>query len=312
MVESSPLISICIPSYQRTHYLQRLLQSISHQTFKNFEVIVSDDSNDDSVQNVIKTTEDKFPIRYFKNEPSLGTPANWNFAINKAKGEWIKLMHDDDWFATSTALQTFADATKKGNKFIAGGYNNIGENGAALRKPYLSLSKKKRLLRQPMILLAENIIGQPSVCMVHRSVTAKYDEGMKWRVDIDYYMQLLHSEKTFTRIRKVLINLGINQTSVTNSCLNVPGVELPEGWLLLHKYGTKPLNNILVYDAWWRIIRNTNTRSIQTLYQYASPWQKIIENMVEEQSKIKPSRLQHGFFSKLYMLISYVKENLKL
>ena len=308
----SPFISICIPSYKRTHYLQRLLQSIAGQTFSNFEVIVSDDSDDDSVENLVTQFTDNISLFYYKNTPALGTPANWNFAISKATGEWIKLMHDDDWFATPSALQQFAEATKNKNKFVVSNYNNITENGTVLRKPFLSLYQKKRLLREPMILLSENIIGQPSVCMVHRSVTAQYDERMKWRVDIDYYMQLLLSEKKFTHSSKVLVSIGIGNTQVTHSCLNVPGVELPEGWLLLQKYGTKPLKNILVYDAWWRIIRNTKTRSVETLYKYASPWNETIEKMVQKQSKIKPSRLQNGVISKLYMLMSYAKNRSRL
>lgn len=303
-----PFISICIPSYKRTHYLQRLLQSIAEQTFTNFEVIVSDDSNDDSVKKLIAQFEDKFALKYWQNQTSLGTPANWNAAIKKASGEWIKLMHDDDWFATPSALQQFADATKQANKLIVANYNNIDDYNNILYKPSLTSFKKKRLLREPQILLAENIIGQPSVCMVHHSVKANYDERMKWRVDIDYYMQLLYSEKDFTQIPNILINLGIGSTQVTHSCLNVPGVELPEGWLLLEKYGVKPLKNVVVYDAWWRIIRNTKTRSLDTLCQYASPWPAVIENIVKRQSTIKPSRLQKGIFSKLYMVMSYVKD----
>ncbi len=306
-MNSQPLISICIPAYKRTHYLKRLLDSISEQTFKNFEVVISDDSNDDSVKQLSEQYRAKLSIRYYKNEPSLGTPANWNLGISKANGDWIKIMHDDDWFATATSLQSFADVTKAGKKFIVSGYNNIDEKGNVLSKPLLSPFIKKLLVKNPMVLLSTNYIGQPSVCMVHRSVTAKYDERMKWRVDIDFYIQILLAEKTFTHIADVLINLGISDTQVTYSCLNVPGVELPEGWLLLDKYGINPLKSILVYDAWWRILRNTNTRSKKTLYQYASPWPTVIENMVENQSKINSNRLQKGVFSKLYMFSSYLK-----
>lgn len=307
-MSSQPFISICIPAYKRTQYLQRLLQSIAEQTFTNFEVIVSDDSNDDSVKELVAQFEGQFSLKYWQNQTSLGTPANWNAAIQKANGEWIKLMHDDDWFSTPFALQQFADATKQGNQFIVANYNHIDDNNRVLYKPPLTFFKKKRLLREPMILLTENIIGQPSVCMVHRSVKAKYDERMKWRVDIDYYMQLLNSENNFTYIPNVLISLGISSTQVTHSCLNVPSVELPEGWLLIEKYGSESLKNILVYDAWWRIIRNTKTRSLDALNRYASPWHKAIVNMVIRQSSINPSRLQKGIFSKMYMLMSYLKD----
>jgi len=108
----APLISICIPAYKRVAYLQRLLESIAAQTFSGFEIILTDDSPDDSVANLIKNYS-SLNIKYFKNEAALGTPANWNCGIAKASGEWIKLMHDDDWFASPHSLQQFADAANK-------------------------------------------------------------------------------------------------------------------------------------------------------------------------------------------------------
>jgi glycosyltransferase involved in cell wall biosynthesis len=304
---NAPLISICIPAYKRTVELRRLLDSIVIQTFNDFEIIITDDSPDDSVAMLCDEYKSKLPVAYHKNEIRLGSPANFNHSIAIATGEWIKIMNDDDWFATDAALQMFADATKRGNKFIVSGYNNIDDNGKVLSKPVLSPFIRNMLEQNPMVLLSSNYIGQPSVCMVHRSVRAKYDERMKWRVDIDYYLQLLQEEKTFYFIPDILINLGMSSTQVTHSCLNVPDVELPEGKLLLNKYGIKPLKNILVYDAWWRIIRNTHTRSKETLYQYAAKWPKIIEQMTEEQQKIKPSLLKKGVISKLCMTLSYLK-----
>jgi glycosyltransferase involved in cell wall biosynthesis len=94
-----PFISICIPAYKRLPYLKRLLASIAEQSYKHYEIIVSDDSDDDSVHHFLQSFNQLVSIQYFKNTPSLGTPANWNAAISKAKGEWIKLMHDDDWFS---------------------------------------------------------------------------------------------------------------------------------------------------------------------------------------------------------------------
>ena len=304
--QRSPFISICIPAYKRTHYLRRLLQSIADQTFKDFGVVLSDDSNDNSVELIAAEFGDRFTIQYYHNKPSLGTPANWNFAISKANGEWIKLMHDDDWFATETSLQAFANATTKGDKFITCDYDYIDDNGKIARTMILTSFRKKLILKQPMTLLYDNYIGQPSVVMVHHSVTAIYNERMKWRVDIDYYMQLLYSERTFSSIPETLVHLGINAMQVTNSCLNVPGVELPEGKMLLEKYGTKSLRNIFVYDAWWRIIRNTGTRNTETLYQYVATWPKEIVTMTQTQGRINSKLLKNGAVSKFFMTLQYL------
>src|SRR5215470_3166789 len=109
-------ISICIPTFQRVNFLKRLLDSISVQSFKDFEVIVTDDSPEDDVRKLSQEYENKFSLRYFKNVVPLGTPANWNQAIRHARGEWIKLMHDDDWFSSSESLEIFSQYTSADSK----------------------------------------------------------------------------------------------------------------------------------------------------------------------------------------------------
>ena len=67
----NPIISICIPAYKRIDYLKRLLCSIEIQKFKDYEVIISDDSNDHSVAALLKEFNGRFEIKYFKNEKAL-------------------------------------------------------------------------------------------------------------------------------------------------------------------------------------------------------------------------------------------------
>src|ERR1044072_4054338 len=92
-------ISICIPAYKNVDFLKRLLDSIAIQTYSNYEIIICDDSPDESVAEFIKSRSVLKNIRYHRNVSSLGTPENWNECIRRANGEWIKIMHDDDWFA---------------------------------------------------------------------------------------------------------------------------------------------------------------------------------------------------------------------
>ena len=51
-----PFISICIPTYNSGEKLLRLLKSIEQQTFTNFEIVISDDSNNHDIHNLINTT----------------------------------------------------------------------------------------------------------------------------------------------------------------------------------------------------------------------------------------------------------------
>src|SRR5580693_3489003 len=95
----NPLISICIPAYKRTNFIRRLLDSICLQTFMDFEVIVTDDSETDEVERFCATYQSRIKLLYYRNPVALGTPGNWNEAIRRSSGQWIKLMHDDDWFS---------------------------------------------------------------------------------------------------------------------------------------------------------------------------------------------------------------------
>ena len=302
------MISIGIPAYKRIDYLKRLLLSIDHQSFKDFEVIVSDDSDDDSVLDLVNEFKSKYSIQYYSNRPSLGTPANWNAAISKAKGDWIKLMHDDDWFSTNNSLQNFADATLKGPKFIYSSYSNFIETEDRLQPIKHNKAQLNQILKQPLLLLSENIIGPPSVTLFHKSILEKYDERMKWRVDLEYYIRILKKEKEVYNIKDYLINVGVSESQVTNYCINVPKVEIPEGFILLDKYGTTPLKNIIVFDAWWRIIRNCQIRSEKDLTQFGNnQWPSTILEIINFQSKFSSTILKNGYISKILMTFSYIK-----
>lgn len=300
-----PLISICIPAYKNIEFLKRLLDSISIQTFTDFEVVITDDSPDESLRELIKEYEAQFKLVYYKNPTPLGTPANWNFAISKATGEWIKIMHDDDWFAEKNSLEKFTSKTSAGFRFIKCAYKNVYANGKT-EIIFMSQIWRKRILKQPMSLIANNIIGPPSVTLVHTSIKEFYDERLKWRVDQEYYIRLLKSENNFLYINEPLINVSINEEQVTNSCFNNPSVELPEGLILLEKHGIKALKNIWVYDAWWRLLRNMNIRSAEQLSYFTnSVWPYAISKMVNHIKKTPANFLEIGLFSKICMSLSF-------
>ena len=289
--------------------MQRLLQSIAMQTFKDYEIIITDDSPDESVKQIVDSFSE-LPISYVKNDHSLGTPANWNRSVSMAKGEWIKLMHDDDWFANEQSLQKFADKAEQGKAFIFSGYETVfqsGERKTAHFPPFW----RKRIIENPVTLLSTNVIGTPSVTLVSKRIHEAYDERMKWRVDIDYYIRMLKQERDFALIDEPLIRVGMSEEQVTNSCLNVPDVELPEGLLLLEKHGVRAVRNIKVYDAWWRILRNTGVRKKEQLWQFApgGHWPVVILKMVTHQSLVPSRVLKIGLLSKAMMFLSWLTYN---
>src|SRR5664279_4050459 len=125
-MDDALFISICIPAYQRTEFLKRLLDSISAQVYPHFEVVITDDSPGNEVQELVEKHPIRPKVRYFKNNMKLGTPENWNESMRRAKSDWIKIMHDDDWFSEPGSLGDFADHVRKGKSaFYFSAYSNV-------------------------------------------------------------------------------------------------------------------------------------------------------------------------------------------
>ena len=89
-----PLISICIPTYNRVNFLERSLKSAFLQTYSNFEVIIIDDGSTDGTENYIKSINN--PRLKFYRKKHEGAPAARNLAIEKSEGDYILWLDSDD------------------------------------------------------------------------------------------------------------------------------------------------------------------------------------------------------------------------
>lgn len=91
-----PLVSIGIPTYNRADgYLRDAIESAIRQTYPNIELIVSDNCSSDDTETVVRLFDDK-RIKYFRHSVNIGPNNNFNFCVEKAKGKYFLLLHDDD------------------------------------------------------------------------------------------------------------------------------------------------------------------------------------------------------------------------
>jgi glycosyltransferase involved in cell wall biosynthesis len=101
-----PLISLCVPAYNRSDTLSQLITSFFLQNYSNKELVISDDSTTDDVANLIKSLNKK-EIKYFKNSPSLGFPKNLLASMMRAKGEYLVVLGDDDVLYSEKSLESY-------------------------------------------------------------------------------------------------------------------------------------------------------------------------------------------------------------
>jgi glycosyltransferase involved in cell wall biosynthesis len=104
-----------------------LVEYFSHllfQTFKDFEVVISDQSTFDNLRSIVDTFDHVLNIQYVRNTGEKKNAANnVNHAVKHAKGKIVKLLYMDDFFVDPFALQKISDAfdnNPEGKWFISG------------------------------------------------------------------------------------------------------------------------------------------------------------------------------------------------
>lgn len=96
-----PLVSIVVITYNSSQYVLETLESAKEQTYKNIELIVSDDGSTDDTPNICHKwiTENSCHfkrVHFARSEINTGTPANCNRGVKASLGEWIKVIAGDD------------------------------------------------------------------------------------------------------------------------------------------------------------------------------------------------------------------------
>lgn len=297
-----PIVSICIPAFNRTIGLERLLLSIKEQTFTKYEIIISDDSKTNDVANVVASWANKLKIVYCKNEKALGSPTNWNKAISLATTNWIKIMHDDDWFAKSTSLEKLMEQSIKSD-FIFSGNNNIYLNENRTVVELLSQRNNLLLKEDFYLLVYKNVIGHPSNTLYKKNKLV-YNKNFKWVVDVDFYIHYLQQCKTFSYINETLVNTGIDSSAISNNSYKNPKVEIPEYLEMITQYDANiQNNNEFVFSALWTLVKKFKIKSVDAIIEagYTQKPPQNIKEIIAYQKKIPHNLLKQTPIGNYFM-----------
>ncbi|SEA99714.1 glycosyltransferase family 2 protein [Pedobacter hartonius] len=90
--------SIIIPTYNRSNALDRCLQSLVNQTYKNFEVLICDDGSTDNTSVVVEKYRELLTLRYFYQENWGGPARSRNVGITNSVADWLCFLDSDDWY----------------------------------------------------------------------------------------------------------------------------------------------------------------------------------------------------------------------
>jgi len=237
------LISICIPTYEMRgkgdEFLKQSFDILTQQTFKDFDVVVSDHSKNDIIKNLCAAYKNKLDIKYFRNSEHIGnSSANINNAIKKAAGKLIKILFQDDFLYDDNSLEDVAnnfDLEKDRWLITACEHSNDGIN---FYRPFYPKYNNK-------IHLGNNTISSPSVITIKNEQPLLFDENLIWLMDCDYYKQCYDKFGNPKILNKINIvnRTGAHQVSNTAATTTIKNREYQ---YVLKKYGERITFNIKI------------------------------------------------------------------
>lgn len=125
-------VSVIVPTYNCSKYIEQTLRSVLLQTLQNFEIIVVDDCSTDDTVNIVKSINDQ-RIKLFINGKNMGAAYSRNVALRHSNGEYIAFLDGDDmWFSNKLEKQ-ISFMEKTGCQFSYTNYDEIDGKGQKLR-----------------------------------------------------------------------------------------------------------------------------------------------------------------------------------
>jgi glycosyltransferase involved in cell wall biosynthesis len=195
--------SICIPTYEMGGYgyvfLNELLTELKQQSFQDFEIVISDQSDDDKILEVCTSHSSDLEILYIKYPENKGKAAcNINNAMKHARGEIIKILYQDDFFVDADALVKIVKQFDSGAKWVINGFTHSHD-----KKQFFNT-------RIPFygdhVLLGENTVGNPSnVSIINDEDKIYMDESILYVVDCEYYYRVKQKYGLPSIIQDILV-----------------------------------------------------------------------------------------------------------
>ncbi len=179
-------ISIPVPTYECNGkgwlYLTELLNSILKQTYKNYEVVVSDQSTDDNIKNLVEYYSRFMDIRWLNaRHLERKISPNLNNALDNCTGDIFKYMCGDDFLLTDNCLETIVhEMTNKNNSWLIMGTVHC-DSIHFMHTRMIPYYHNK-------IHMGGNTISSPSV--IATRVKEKLDENLSMLVDCELYKRL--------------------------------------------------------------------------------------------------------------------------
>lgn len=188
MRNNLPLVSVIIPTYNRSKWLVEAIRSVLNQTYGNYEILVIDDGSEENIANLSILKNNK--IKYFRNE-NRGVAFSRNYGIKKAKGKYIAFLDSDDFWVKNKLEVQVKKLEETEYKWSQHNYYYFDD----CTKKIISKINTYRYHKKYEYLQFCSFKVQTSCFMVERKAVIEnecyFDENKTYGEDTEFYLKMM-------------------------------------------------------------------------------------------------------------------------
>ncbi len=193
-----PRVSVSVPMYNGADHIGECIESVLQQTFTDFELVLIDDASTDRTVEIARSFDDD-RIRIIENPQRLGAEGNWNAALERSRGSYVKVLsHDDVIYPTCLERQVAVLEADPELLWVAVRRDILdGDSRVLVRDRGLKgLSGKLEApgIFRVLIRSGTNIFGEGAAVLMRRdaAMTAGGFDGRRgYVIDLDLWTRLL-------------------------------------------------------------------------------------------------------------------------
>lgn len=201
-IQKKPAISVILPTYNRADLLPQALDSILHQTFPDFELIVINDASQDETATLLKQYAKKDKrIRILTNKENKGIAVSLNRGLDKARGIYIARMDDDDISLPDRFQKQKEFLDKHPEITVVGSAYELFENGAIVQM-------ESEPARNQILAYFQVPVFHPATMIRHdflKRHNIRYESAYESAEDTPFWYQIIQKGGRITNLKDTLI-----------------------------------------------------------------------------------------------------------
>lgn len=255
-------LSIIIVTYNAGTVLEKTLESVFRQTFKDYELLVIDGGSSDGTLQILERYASA--IDFCESKPDNGIYDAMNKGLGIARGEYVQFLNAGDYLADEKSLEYIFRESANNPMLIYGDINMVDLDGTSTRNVALDFS------RQNLLSFGTGVLCHQAM-FVRRDVAPQYDTRYRFKGELNWYFDLVELEGfSYSRVNEIIVSYALGGWGYTHFISN----RLDWLRLVYDRYGIRTVLDSRLLPYLWR----------NSFFRY--PWLERVDRTIRMPARV--------------------------